>query len=352
MQRIDVHTASAAYPILFARDFAGLGAALEEAGIAGGKVCVITDETVAPLYLKQVREALLPVFAEVSTYAFPAGEHSKTLDTVQGFYDFFLMKHADRKTVVVGLGGGVAGDMAGFAAASFMRGIPYVQVPTTLLAQVDSSVGGKVGVDYRGVKNLVGAFYQPKLVYINSQTLRTLPPREYAAGMAEVVKYGLILSADFYGFLTRHIDAVLAQEPAVLDRILADCCAMKAEVVAQDEKEGGLREILNFGHTVGHAVESLLGFALLHGECVALGMVSAMVLSGLDPAPLKQLLQALELPVTVSGLTAEEIYSQMFLDKKVKQNRLSFVLLSEIGRAYRTTEKTKEEIIAAIEAIL
>ena len=341
-----------AYPICFTRDWSGLPAALEEAGLTGSKLCILTDENVAPLYLKAVRDMALPLFSQVSTFAFIPGENSKNLESIQRFYDFFLTRHCDRKTVVAALGGGVTGDMAGFAAATFMRGLPYIQLPTSLLAQVDSSVGGKTGVDYHGIKNLVGSFYQPRLVYINSATLATLPPREFAAGMAEVIKYGLVFSGGFYRYLEENQDRLKAQDPETIEKVLRDCCAFKADVVARDEKESGEREVLNFGHTVGHAVESLLGFALLHGECVGLGMLCAMALSGLPTDPLRKLLEAFGLPVKAFGLSKDEIYSQMFRDKKVIGDRLRFVLLSEIGKAYRTDTVTKEAVWEALGEIL
>lgn len=351
-EQLMIHTPSAQYPIVFSEDWSGLPDALASVNLKGKRACIITDTNVAPLYARPVRETLLQVFEDVQVCTFTAGEKSKNLETIHGFYDFLMGAQADRKTVVFGLGGGVCGDMAGFTAATFMRGLPFVQLPTTLLSQVDSSVGGKVGVDYRQAKNLIGAFYQPNLVYMNVKTLDTLPKREFSAGMAEVIKYGMILSAPFFAWLQENRPAIQEKCSETLHYMLQQCCAMKAQVVQEDERDTGLREILNFGHTVGHAVESLLGFELLHGECVAIGMLAAMRLSNLAADGLKNELLAYHLPVSANGLTAEDIYSQMFMDKKVKNNRLSFVLLSQIGTAYRTTDVEKDAVIEAINSVI
>ena len=340
-----------AYPIYWEPDFAGLAAAFAAVGLGGRKLFLVTDSNVEPLYAQAVARALEEV-GPVACTAFPAGEGSKHLATIQSFYDFLLEHKADRKSVVVALGGGVTGDMAGFVAATFLRSLPFVQIPTTLLAQVDSSVGGKVGVDFRGVKNLIGAFYQPRLVYMAQSTLSTLPRREYGAGMAEVLKTALIWDEGFWDFLRQNRAALLARDEEALREAQRRCCAAKAAVVARDERESGLREILNFGHTVGHAVESCLGFRLLHGECVGLGMLCALRLSGLPTDTLRDELRAYGLPERVEGLTKEEIYEQMFLDKKVRDGKLRFVLLSRVGKAYSTDEVSRAALFDALEEIV
>ncbi len=354
-----VKTTERTYPIYLEQDFSRLPKAMEEAGLTGRTVCIITDSNVDGLYGAQVQEALAPVSKKVHKIFFPAGEMQKNLGSIRHFYEAFFQAGLDRKSVIVALGGGVTGDMAGFAAATFLRGIAFVQIPTTLLAQVDSSVGGKVGVDFDGHKNAVGAFYQPHFVYINAKTLRTLPKREFSAGMAEVIKYGPIWDMDFFSQLEEKKEALLALEEETLLSVIGRCCAIKAEVVGQDEKESGLREILNFGHTIGHAIETASRFSLLHGECVGLGMIAigslcekrGTVEQGFTKR-LSQLLEAFSLPLTVSGLTVEEIDRQMAFDKKVKNGAIGFVLLSSAGVPLRTTCVTEEERKEAIAFVL
>ncbi len=359
MDTLTVNTPDKTYPIYFEEGFGGFSQAVRAAKLEGRKACIITDSNVERLYLKEVKLISQGVFSEVFSYTFPAGEDSKRLETISDFYRFFLEKHMDRKSVVLALGGGVCGDMAGFAAASFMRGISFVQLPTTLLSQVDSSVGGKVGVDFMGSKNIIGAFYQPEFVYMNMDTLKTLPPREFSAGMAEVIKYGPIASGEFYEGLKRDRDKIKALDRDLMADIVRQCCFFKAEVVSEDEKESGRREILNFGHTIGHAIESLKGFTLLHGECVGIGMTAALFLSckrKMVPFTVledfRETLQSFQIPVKTEGLRAEDVYAQMFLDKKVNNNRLKFVLLKDMGTPYRTSDLTKEEIMEAIQYVL
>lgn len=359
MENIKVDTGSTAYPIYFMESFEGLAEAAEKCGYKGRKLCIVSDSNVAPIYAKKVSEALKGVFSEIKVCIFKAGEKSKTLDTIKGFYDFLLENKFDRKSVIAGLGGGVAGDMAGFAAATFMRGVDFVQIPTTLLAQVDSSVGGKVGVDYGSYKNVVGAFYQPKFVYINTSTIDTLPKREFSAGMAEVIKYGIIQSEDFYDYLKINKEKIKAHDKECLTHIIRSCCEMKAVVVGEDEHDTGLREILNYGHTIGHAVEGLKEFELIHGECVSIGMAAVMdisekrgMVSADDVAELKGLLRYFDLPVSVGGLKAEDVYEQLFHDKKVSSGKLKFVLADGIGKTLRTSEVSKEEVMGAVNAVL
>lgn len=359
MENIKVDTGSTAYPIYFTESFEGLAEAAEKCGYKGRKLCIVSDSNVAPIYAKKVSEALKGVFSEIKVCIFKAGEKSKTIDTIKGFYDFLLENKFDRKSVIAGLGGGVAGDMAGFAAATFMRGVDFVQIPTTLLAQVDSSVGGKVGVDYGSYKNVVGAFYQPKFVYINTSTIDTLPKREFSAGMAEVIKYGIIQSEDFYDYLKINKEKIKAYDKECLTHIIRSCCEMKAVVVGEDEHDTGLREILNYGHTIGHAVEGLKEFELIHGECVSIGMAAVMdisekrgMVSADDVAELKGLLRYFDLPVSVGGLKAEDVYEQLFHDKKVSSGKLKFVLADGIGKTLRTSEVSKEEVMGAVNAVL
>lgn len=355
MRELFIETPIIKYPIYVNNSFDGLLDAFEKAGLSGRKLCIITESNVEKLYLNEIVNILSSEY-EVCFYSFKAGEKSKNLDTISDFYDYFVEQKLDRKSVLVALGGGVTGDMTGFAAATYMRGIPFVQIPTTLLAQVDSSVGGKTGVDFKGNKNMVGAFYQPHFVYINSKTLNTLPPREYSAGIAEAVKYGYIINKDFLKFCFDNKEALKNLDEQAVEQLIYTSCQAKAYVVGQDEKEKGLREILNFGHTFGHAIETLSGFKLLHGECVAIGMVSALYLTAFlgkaepqDVKDMEEFLAYFDLPVRVADFDTEDIYNQMFYDKKTKNGVLNIVLLEKIGQAYTENSLDGDIIKKAIE---
>lgn len=359
MENLIVKTAYEAYPISIHSGFGRLVEAMQNVGLTGNKLCIISDSSVSKLYQNEIIDLLKPYFSEIFSYSFPEGEQNKRLETITKFYDFFLSSHFDRKTIVAGLGGGVTGDMAGFAAATYLRGIPFVQIPTSLLAQVDSSVGGKVGVDYKNSKNIIGAFYQPKLVYINTDTLDTLSDREFSAGMAEVIKYGLILSSGFYDNIRKNCKKIMCRETGAIAELIFKCCEYKTAVVAQDEKESGLREILNFGHTIGHSIETLKGFSLVHGECVAIGMRAGLHLSFQRGDLLKRELEELDelltffkLPLKASGILAEDVYKQLYLDKKVKDNKIGFVLLDKIGSAYSASDLSRDEVMKAIDYVL
>lgn len=352
---LTVNTSEKCYNIYLRTNFSDLKEEIK----VGKKAVIITDSNVCVLYEDEVKKELLKYYDNVYSYAFKAGEKSKNLNTITDFYNFCLEKKIDRKTPVFALGGGVTGDMAGFLAATYLRGIPFIQIPTTLLAQVDSSVGGKVGIDFNGNKNIIGAFYQPEFVYINVETLKTLPEREFNAGMAEVIKYGLILSEDFYKFIIKNKEKIKNKDNETLLYIIKKCCELKAFVVSQDEKEEGLREILNFGHTYGHAVETLEEFRLVHGECVALGMIIVMNLclslkkiSEYEYREFISLLEYFDLNGKITDLTKEDIYKQLFNDKKVKDDKINIVLLEKIGKATRTSDLTKETVINAINCIL
>ncbi len=347
------------YPIFIKDDFSSLEKAFNDAGFAGKKVCVITDSNTKKLYLDIITEISKKCFSEVFEYSFEAGEKSKTLDTIIEFYKFFTQKGLDRKSIIIALGGGVVGDMAGFAAATYMRGIKFVQIPTTLLSQVDSSVGGKVGVDFLGNKNMIGAFYQPEFVYINIKTLNTLPYEQVAAGMAEAIKYGYIIDKDFLDYFKNNMEKIKKLSAKEIKQVIYTSCKAKAYVVSEDEKESGLREILNFGHTFGHSIESLSDFRLLHGECVAVGIISALKLS-LDRGYINQtdlkfaekLFEFFELPTNVTDFDKEKIFKQMFSDKKTKNNKLNIVLLKKIGSAYTEKNINDQEVLKAIEYIV
>jgi len=302
---------------------------------------IVSNETVAPLYAERLRERLRAVYARVDLVVLPDGEQHKGWESLNRICDHLLGQALDRKTVLFALGGGVIGDMTGFAAAIYMRGVPFVQVPTTLLAQVDSSVGGKTAINHPLGKNMLGAFYQPERVIADLDTLDTLPDRELRAGLAEVIKYGPIADAGFLCWIEDNLDALLARDKAVLGYAVRRSCEIKADVVGQDEKEQGLRAILNFGHTIGHAIESGLGYgAWLHGEAVACGMVLAADLSqrvGLVSAEfvvrLRTLIERTGLPVQPPKLGAERYLQLMRVDKKAEAGAIRFVLIESLGQA-------------------
>lgn len=322
--------------------------------VAGKRVAIVTNETVGPLYLEPI-ETLLADYTPV-TVVLPDGEEFKTLTILERVFTALLEARCDRKTTIVALGGGVIGDMAGFAAASYQRGIPFIQVPTTLLSQVDSSVGGKTGVNHPLGKNMIGAFYQPRAVVIDSRTLDTLPDKELSAGLAEVIKYGLISDAEFFTWLEANVDALLARDPAALAFAIERSCRNKAEVVARDEREGGVRALLNFGHTFGHAIETGAGYgAWLHGEAVAAGMAMAADLShrlgwltSNDLQRIERLLARARLPVRGAHLDVERYLELMAVDKKVEGGRLRLVLLKAIGEAVITAEVSRPQLQATL----
>lgn len=306
---------------------------------------IVTNDTIAPLYEAQLRAALTPHYKQVHTVVLPDGEAHKDWQTLNLIFDALLAKGCDRKTVLFALGGGVIGDMTGFAAASYMRGVPFVQVPTTLLSQVDSSVGGKTAINHPLGKNMIGAFYQPVRVVCDLDTLKTLPERELSAGLAEVIKYGPIADMDFQAWIEANIGALMAREPAALAHAVQRSCEIKAWVVGQDERESGLRAILNFGHTFGHAIEAGLGFGVwLHGEAVGCGMVMAAELSqrlgkvdAAFVARLKTLIERAGLPVRGPVLNANDnaldYIEHMRLDKKAVGGDIQFVVIDQPGQA-------------------
>jgi len=308
----------------------------------GSRCALVTDDHVAPHYAETALGALREAGFEPVQVTVPAGETSKSLDTVAACYDRLADHCLERKSFVVAVGGGVVGDLAGFVAATYLRGMDFVQVPTTLLAQVDSSVGGKVGVNLKAGKNLVGAFWQPRLVWCDLDTLETLPPREFRAGLAEVIKYGVIYDAELFERLENALPRVLARDPDVLSTVVARCCQIKAAVVAADETESGLRAILNFGHTIGHALEAISGYGkYLHGEAIAIGQVLAAELSSRllafptrDVQRLTRLLDQAGLPTRLE-LTASQrarLLEAMRHDKKVSGGEIRFVLAHKIGQ--------------------
>ena len=330
--------------------------------VKGRHCLIVTDSNVGPLYQNQVKKLLTRNEASaVDTVDFPAGEASKTLSTMQKFYSLAAQKGLDRKSIVIALGGGVSGDMAGFLAASYMRGIDFIQFPTSLLAMVDSSVGGKVGIDLPEGKNLVGAFWQPLAVVADLATLKTLPMREVKSGLAEVIKYGMIYDSCFLTFLENHTTDFNNLNLEIFEEVVSSCCKIKAKVVSEDEREQGIRAILNYGHTFGHSIEMLGGYSLLnHGEGVAIGMNMAANLSVqrkmITPELAERqlnLLNEIGLPSTITDLKAEDILKGMYSDKKVESGTIRLVLpKGEAGHVVITGEMSEDDILAAIKTAL
>lgn len=359
MNRLSVTTASKAYDIVFYNHFDALVDEIKKLNISISKILIITDDIVDSLYGEEVEAILKDYFTEVYRTVFLHGEKSKNLSVISEFYSCMIEHQLDRKSLVVALGGGVVGDMAGFAAATYMRGIKFIQVPTTLLSQVDSSVGGKTGVDFNGYKNIVGAFCQPELVYINIATLESLPDNEFNSGMAEVIKHGLILDKNYLEDIENKHKDIKNLNKEVMTYIIRKSCEIKSMIVSEDEKEEGRRALLNFGHTVGHAVERLKNFELLHGECVAIGMISALYISKQlgyikeeEIVRVVSLLEKFNLPINVGGLTTTEIYQEMFHDKKTANNQLNFVLLEELGESYINKGINQTVVLDAIDKII
>jgi 3-dehydroquinate synthase len=302
---------------------------------------IISQKTIYELYGEKLAAGLNTAGFQQSLAYLPDGEQAKTMEVLQSLYDTAIGHDLDRKSPVIALGGGVVGDVAGFFAATYMRGVPFIQVPTTLLAQVDSSVGGKVAVNHRQAKNLIGAFYQPDLVVADLDTLRTLPLREFKSGLAEVIKYGVIWDEGFFEFLRCHRQDLFSLEPDYLNQVVAQCCAIKAAVVEKDERDAGLRQILNFGHTMGHALEAITGYACwLHGEAVAIGMAAAAdiatafgIMPQGDNLRLKEILADYGLPAVIpTEISKAQLVSYAIHDKKAIQNKLTFILPEKIGR--------------------
>jgi len=351
METISVNLGDRSYPIVIGRDLLDGNFDLSRY-VSSNDCLVVSNETVAPLYLERLRPNLAG--CDVNTICIPDGESYKTVATLQTILDELVSSGANRDTTLVALGGGVVGDIAGFAAACYMRGVGFLQVPTTLLAQVDSSVGGKTGVNHEKGKNLIGAFHQPDLVLIDTDTLQTLPPREFSAGLAEVIKHAAICDLEFFAWLESNMEELRNQNPEALAHAIQRCCAIKAQVVAEDERESGRRAILNFGHTFGHAIENSLGYGeWLHGEAVAAGMIMAAKLSGIEDAAVQRLsglVAAAGLPTDPPSIKRERWLDTMGLDKKVQNRRLRFVLLGSLGEAHVTSSYDRTRLEALIGA--
>lgn len=352
------------YDIVFSHDFSALTEEMSElefggqAGAAERRICIVTDSNVEKLYGKEVLELLRGSCKKAVLFSFPAGEASKNLDTVKKLYTFLITEQFDRKDILVALGGGVVGDLTGYCAATYLRGIDFIQIPTTLLAQVDSSIGGKTGVDFDSYKNMVGAFYMPRLVYMNLSVLKSLDDRQYFAGMAEVMKYGLLRDGVFYEWLLENMYEICEREPDTLEEMVLRSCTNKKIIVEKDPTEKGDRALLNLGHTIGHAIEKAKNFEMLHGECVALGCVAAAYISWKKELltmdeyyEIRDMFVPFNLPISVDNINPEEIVALTKSDKKMESGQIRFILLKKVGKAVINTTVTDEEILAAIQEI-
>lgn len=340
------------YPEL---SFDSLADRINELDLKDRRIVVITDSNVEKLYLKEVMEKLRPVCAEISSCIIPAGESHKNLDEIRKIYVHLINHQIDRKDLLVALGGGVTGDMTGFAAATYLRGIRFIQIPTTLLSQVDSSIGGKTGVDFEQYKNMVGAFWQPSMVYINLSVLGTLDGAQFASGMGETLKHGIIRDEAYYEWCLDHMDKIQERRPEVLQEMVVRSLLVKKQIVEKDPFEKGDRALLNFGHTCGHAIEKLKNFELTHGACVALGMTAAAYISwkrdlidDMTFYEIRDMFVGFDLPISYDSLRAEDILKVTKHDKKMNGKQIRFVLLKKLGNAFLDDTVTDEEILAAL----
>ncbi len=346
------------YDIVVSKSFEELAAELKDLGTGEKRVCIVTDSNVGVLYERELKEAIRDVCKKLCVYTFPAGEASKTLDSARDIYRYLIEEGFDRKDVLLALGGGVTGDLTGYVAATYLRGIDYVQIPTTLLAQADSSIGGKTGVDFDGYKNMVGAFKMPRLVYMNLSVLKTLPDRQYFSGFAEVMKHALIKDAGFYEWLLTNMYEICEKDLDTLEEMVMRSCAVKKAIVEKDPLEQGDRALLNLGHTVGHAIEKAKGFELYHGECVALGVVAAAYISyKKEYLSLEEYLEIRDmfvpfyLPITIENISPDEVLKLTKSDKKMENDSIKFILLKQIGKAVIDRSVTDQEILDALNEI-
>ena len=346
------------YDICMKTSFDGLKKETEAFDLRDHKICIVTDSNVAALYLEEVKAVLSQCCSKISVFIFPAGEENKNLNTVKELYEHLIREHFDRKDMLAALGGGVTGDLCGFAAATYLRGIDFIQIPTTLLSQVDSSIGGKTGVDFDAYKNMVGAFHMPRLVYTNLEALLTLPKEQFSSGMGEVIKHGLIRDKAYYQWLKDNHDAIMARDLSVCREMVFWSNEIKKAVVEKDPTEQGERAYLNFGHTLGHAVEKLKDFSLLHGHCVGLGCVAAAricrlkgLLTWQEEMDIRETMERFVIPVTVNGLSWDAVYQATKSDKKMDSGSVKFILLKKIGEAYADCTLTEQEIQAGFDAV-
>lgn len=349
------------YSIYIEKDYGKLSSILNKLYLSNGKILIVTDSNIGIHYAEKVKEIAEKSADLVKVLTLEPGEKHKNLDTVQKIYQVLIENKFDRKDVLIALGGGVIGDMTGFTAATYLRGIRFIQLPTSLLAMVDSSIGGKTGVDYLAYKNMVGSFHQPSAVYINLQVLDTLPEREFYSGFGEIIKHGLIKDKLYYEWLKEKVTSILNRDMLSLEQTIYQSCQIKKQVVESDPYEQGERALLNFGHTIGHSIEKLLDFSFLHGECVALGIVSAVLLSvqheHITEEEGKDIIKTLKqyhLPVSLQhvSFSSKEVLEVTKNDKKMEAGKIKFILLHSIGEAYINREVSEEDMLLCIEEIL
>lgn len=358
-QRLTINYAKKpCYDIVFSQDFQALANELEVLEIEKRRICIITDSTVKKLYAEEVVNLIKDKCRKTAVFSFPSGEANKTLDTVQKAYTFLIEEEFDRKDLLIALGGGVVGDLTGFTAATYLRGIDFIQIPTTLLAQADSSIGGKTGVDFDGYKNMVGAFHMPRLVYMNVSVLKTLEERQYFSGFAEIMKHGLIRDHIFYVWLLENMYEICDRDPATMEEMVVRSSNIKKTIVEKDPTEKGERALLNFGHTIGHALEKAKNFELYHGECVALGCVAAAYISWKHELltmdeyyEIRDMFVPFNLPISIDHINPDEILKLTKSDKKMDAGQIKFILLKKVGKAVIDTTVTDEDIQNAIKEI-
>lgn len=347
------------YDIIFDQSFDTLKEELERLELTNKKACIITDNIVEPLYANKVKDVLEEAGNRVWIFKFTNGEENKNLDTVQKIYEFLIQNKLERRDFLVALGGGVTGDMTGFAAATYLRGIDFIQIPTTLLSMVDSSVGGKTGVDFGQYKNMVGAFYMPRLVYMNLDVLSTLDERQFYSGFAEAMKSALIKDARFYEWQLENMYEICDRDISTLKELVYRSCDIKRFIVEKDPTEKGDRALLNLGHTIGHAIEKYKNFTMTHGECVALGCVAAAfiswkreLLSMEEYYEIRDMFVPFNLPISIEDVDIEEVLSNLKSDKKMENNQIKFVLLKKIGKAVIDKTVSDDEIRDALKEII
>ena len=347
------------YDIVLTESFEGLSQELMTLGCEKKKLCIVTDSNVAPIYLEEIKNLVSRCCRMVTTYIIPAGEENKNLDTVRDVYEHLIQNKYDRKDYLIALGGGVVGDLCGCTAATSLRGIGFIQIPTTLLSQVDSSIGVKTGVDFDSYKNMVGAFHMPKLVYTNVSVLKTLPFEQFSNGMGEVIKHGLIRDKEYYEWILNNKEKIIVRDPEICRKLVYCSNLIKREVVEIDPTEQNERATLNFGHTLGHAVEKLMKLSILHGHCVALGALAALricknrgLVSTEQVECYRKTMEFFKMPMNVSGFEKHEVIAATKNDKKMEAGVIKFILLDEIGHAYIDKTVSEEEMEQALSAIM
>lgn len=346
------------YEIVYRTSFDTLAEEVSKLGTENRRICIITDSKVKNLYGEEILNLLTGICKKAVLFSFPEGEENKNLDTVKAVYTFLIQEQFDRKDLLIALGGGVVGDLTGFVAATYLRGVDFIQIPTTLLAQTDSSIGGKTGVDFDSYKNMVGAFKMPKLVYMNISTLQTLEERQYFSGFAEVMKHGLIKDEALYLWLIENMYEICERNPETLLEMVYRSCLIKKQIVEKDPTEKGDRALLNFGHTIGHAIEKALDFKLYHGECVALGCVAAAyisykrnLLSIEEYYEIRDMFVPFNLPISIDNISPVEIVNLTKADKKMEAGKIKFILLKKVGKAIIDDSVTEQEMLDAVNEI-